>query len=215
MKTMKRTRDSGNAMWLILIVVVLMALLTMLVSRSSDTTEQSGDVERGRIAASEIMRYAKGIEQAVTRMRLDGTPENDVSFEVSGMPGYANPNCAGDSSCLVFDRGGGQSYKAPSSAINDGTNWIVTGNNDVTGVGTAAPDLVLILPNVAGGTCTQINRMLDVAPAGIDSDIDFTPYAGVFTASKDISGMGGKKAGCQDNTGGTYGKFFYQVLIVR
>ena len=42
--------ESGNALWFILIAIALLAALTVVVTRSSDTVEQSGDVERQRIA---------------------------------------------------------------------------------------------------------------------------------------------------------------------
>lgn len=207
--------ESGNALWIVLLSIVLLTALTLAVTRSSDRTEQTGSVERSRISASEIMRWTKGLEQAVTQMRLRGLPENDVSFEVSFLSGYSNGNCTG-SDCLVFDRaGGGQAYKQPGN-INDGTDWIITGGNAVSGVGTAAADLIIILPNVSEDTCKQINRLTGAPAAPADASVDFTPYTGSFDASPDdIDTVSGAKAACVDNSGGTYDRFYYQVLITR
>ena len=211
---MKNNSASGNALWIILITIALLAALTLAVTRSSDKTEQTGDVERDRVAASEIMRFSQGLSKAIEQMSMRGMSENSLSF-VGGPPGvYTNPNCT-DSSCMLFDRaGGGMVYRGPSG-YNDGTGWIITGGNDVTGVGTTAPDLVMILPNVDEGVCAQINRMLSVVPGAADSSIDFTPYTGGFVATADIANMNGAKAGCHNNTGGTYNLFYYLVLLTR
>lgn len=211
-----RPAESGNALWFLLLAIVLLSALTMAVTGTSDTTEQSGSVERDRIAASEIMRFSKGVEQAITNMRMRGISENRISFETPDMAVYANGRCSGDDSCLVFHPNGGNiGYVAPGGSINDGTDWIFTGHNNVEGVGTAAPDLVMILPNIHDGICSQLNRMLDVSPANTDGTIDFTLYTGNFSAAETIQHMSGARAGCQDNEGEDYDKIFYQVLIAR
>ena len=213
---MKQNNSSGNALWIILIAIALLAALTLAITRSSDKTEQTGDVERYRIHASEIMRFSKGVEQALGQMRMRGLAENDISFDGAGLPAvYTNPNCA-DASCRVFDKaGGGVAYRKPGNKYNDGTDWIITGSNDVVGVGSADADLIMILPNIDEGVCLQINRMLSVTPGGPDNDIEFTPYTGSFVAAKDIAGMNGAKAGCADNDGATYNFFYYQILLTR
>jgi hypothetical protein len=218
MGCMKIHKDSGNALWFILLAIALLAALTFAVTRSSDTSEQTNVTEHDTIAASEIMRTAKGIEEAVSRFRLNGMPENDISFYTSdALTAYYNPNCGTRPDCQVFGAGGGGiSYQGPDSSLNDGTPWIVTSDNDVAAVGTTAPDLLLILPNVNPGVCIALNRALKTTEAAANDDIGFTPYTGSFpdAAVATIAGNGAR-AGCQNNTGGAYKEFYYHVLIPR
>lgn len=215
---MKIHKESGNALWFILLAVALIAALTFAVTRSSDTSEQANVTEHDTIAANEVLRTAKGIEEAVSRMRMTGMPENNVSFYTADtMTAYLNTNCT-DPACEVFGAGGGGiSYQSPDDTLNDGTGWIITSNNAAAGVGTALPDLMLILPNVNSGVCNALNALLKTTMGAADTDIDFTPYTGGFpaTAAATIDAAGGAKAGCQNNTGGTYKDFYYHVLIPR
>jgi len=212
---MNRSSESGNALWFLLLAIILIGALTLAVTGSTDSTEQSGDVEHQRVRASDAMRFAKGVEQAVTRMRMRGISENVISFYTGDLTDHDNTNCT-DNSCLVFHpAGGGVAYKAPGP-INDGSAWIITGANNIDGVGTTAADLVMILPNIDPGACAQINRMLGVTPSGATNDIVFSPYLGSFETSPTvITGMTGTKAGCHDSDDEDYGLFFYQVLIER
>src|SRR5262245_7145714 len=115
--------QSGNALWFILIAIVLLGALTMLLTRSGSTSSQSGNVERLRITASQILRYAKGLESAVDQMKTRGVSENEISFQNSTTAtNYTNATCT-RTDCKVFDvGGGGQDYKAAPSGANDGSD---------------------------------------------------------------------------------------------
>lgn len=178
--------QSGNALWIILVAIALLAAATIAVTRSSDSTEESGSKEQDRIAASEIMRYAASIEQAVQQMQMRGLSENDISFENSTISGYENPNCVtGD--CKIFDAdGGGRRYTAPKSQWLDKSlssrtyygEWYITGAVCVEGVGTdntppesscqsngstRDEDLVIIMPFVKKSICIAINNLANVS----------------------------------------------------
>lgn len=222
-----RNGERGNALWLILVTIALLAALTLTISSLSDSTEQSGNVERARIQASAIMRHTAGVREAIERLRVAGTGEAQMSFDVSYLSSslYANPNCTG-SDCLIYgSAGGGISYEVPDtdwleSSASGNTRygeWEYSGANAVPAVGTARPELLAYLSYLREDLCTQIDSMLNVA-GGIPTDgdgFDTTTFQGAFSASGTIDNMDGYEAGCFKDGGGTRGYVFYQVLIKR
>lgn len=128
-----RGSQSGNAFWIILLAIALLVALTVTITKSGENTEQSGQRDRDRIQASDIMRQVKSMEQAVQNMRMAGIPENDISFQNDHVSGYESYNCNeswnpgdpgsppdDDKPCQVFHvEGGGLTYKVPSPAWLD------------------------------------------------------------------------------------------------
>jgi len=222
-QTQKRSGERGNVLWFILIGVALLATLTLTLTRSGSGVDQAGDVEKRRIAASQLLRYARGVEAAIEKMKLQNISENDISFEnTDTATDYTNSNC-GDNTCRLFHReGAGLSYE-PFSNANDGSDWIFTGANNVGStsdpVGTTAAgsgnDLVMLLPNASQSLCLQINRDLNVGTAGTlptDADgIDTTAFTGSYAiGGPNIINVDGENAGCFETGGTTY--FYYTVL---
>lgn len=229
MKTQRNHRhslESGNALWIILIALALLATLTITVTRSSDTTEDSGNTEQNRIAAGEIIRYAQSVEQIIQRMQMNGISENDISFENDDVSGYENANCTtGD--CKIFDvEGGGLTYKTPKTDWLDKSQsaqalygeWFFPNMVCVSGLddGTACTDgdsvlneeLVIILPYIKKSLCIALNKLANVTnPGGTppqdDSD-SWLATEGKFAGTYDIDGaviddsseLTGQKTGC-------------------
>ncbi|MCC7304828.1 MAG: hypothetical protein IT558_01060 [Alphaproteobacteria bacterium] len=229
-------QEDGNALWFILVAVVLLGILTMVLSRSGTNVEQSGNIEQQRIRASQILRYAKGLQSSIEQMKLRGVSENQISFQNSTtVTNYTNAAC-NVSDCRVFDvGGGGQEYRAPPAGANDGSEWIFTGANNAGStaypVGTTAArsgnDLIMLLPNADPALCKQINRDLTVGTAGTipedASGIDVTAFTGTYdNVLKIIDGdpspleLDGKQAGCFINTlPNPDVTYFYYVLMAR
>jgi hypothetical protein len=202
--------ESGNALWFILLAIALVTALTVTITSSSDQTEQSGDIERYRIQASEMLNYSKSLQEAVNRMSLRGIGENEMSFEDSGLTtSYAHGNCSsGD--CKIFDKsGGGVSYEAPDTSWLDKSEsassrygeWFFTADTCVANVSRGSTDcdsdaaaneeLLIVLPYVKKGLCIEINYILGhkdgsdaillTAPEQSSAAIDLTtPYLGAF-----------------------------------
>jgi hypothetical protein len=119
MNTDSRTSQHGNALWFILVAIVLLAALTILLNRSGTNVDQSGDVEQQRVKASQILRWAKGIESTVEQMKLRGISESDISFENTvTAQDYSNAACDAHkdpNDCKIFATGGGgQNYLTPT-----------------------------------------------------------------------------------------------------
>lgn len=185
MKDFSNQNQKGNALFFILIAVVLMGLLTMVLSRSGSNTDQSGDFEQIRVQASQILRYAKSIEAAVQEMSMRNVSENDISFENTlSTTSYTNTNCdaAADRSfpgCLLFNvEGAGLTYLEPNDRWLDSSNsgetfygdWLFTGKACIpkAGNGTTANcitnasdnDLIMILPYIRQDLCQHINTLV-------------------------------------------------------
>lgn len=207
-----RKNESGNVLWFILIVLVLIGLLTAVLSRSGTSVDQSGDVEQQRIKINQMLRYVKGIEAAIQQMKLRGISESDLNFDPNGAD---SGNCT-SGTCKVFHvDGGGLTHQTPPAGIG-AANWLYVATNDALNVGTTEPDLILMLRNVSDGYCSQINRLLNVTQGAADSTIDFTAFTGTYTATQTINNAGGQSSGCQIyDTGGGNENFFYYVLVAR
>lgn len=219
--------QNGNALWFILLAVALIAALTATITGSSDTTEQGGNIEQLRIQASEILRFTKGVETAVTQLRMQGgAGENDISYQndETGTT-YANSNCSGDG-CMIFDSSGaGIGYKIPppgwfnrGSSGEDGYGtWEFAATNNVEGVGTSDPDIVIYIGWLRKVLCEEINYMLGVASPPLDvDDFDSTAFQGTVpsSASGSFDGLSGVKSGCIQ-ADGHRGYTFYHVLVER
>lgn len=245
---MKRTASlssRGNALWFVLLGLFLLGALTVFLSRSGSSVDQSGDVEQLRIMSSEIFRTAKGIEEAVRQMQARGISENDLSFD-GGPAGYTD---CGRDDCKIFkSAGGGQVYKAPRSAWLDSDlsaealygTWFIPANVCVDGVPSGAgcdtdssgmsEDLVLILPWIRADLCKQINRELGIDnPSGsppVETGDAWTAgnakFAGTFADGAMIddatSVLAGKRAGCFAGKPGSLpsgGYHYFHVLLRR
>lgn len=226
----------GNALWYILIAIILIGALTILVTRSGSNTSQTADIEQLRIKASQIMRYAKGLEAAIDRMKMRGISENSISFEnTTTATNYTNAACT-VSDCKLFDTGGGgEQYREPPEGVNDGSEWIFTGANNVgttaNPVGRTAAqtgnDLLMLLPNANSDLCIQINRDLAVGTAGTlptdASGLVTTAFTGAYAnATNLIDGnptpfeLDAKRGGCFINTAPNPDvTYFYWVLLAR
>jgi len=188
----KYSTERGNALFIILLAVALIAALTMTLSRSGSSVVQSGNIEQQRVQGSQLLRYAKSIETAIQQIKLRGISENDISFEnATTTTDYTNANCT-STDCRLFDVGGaGLAYRNFSSA-NDGSDWIFTGANNIGTtagpIGTTADgsgnDIIMLLPNVRSSLCVQINRDLGVGTAGTlpedTTGIATTAFTGSF-----------------------------------
>jgi len=180
---MKDNKQNGNALFFILIAVVMLGLLTIILSRGGSNVEQTGSFERNTIQASKILRFAKSIEAAVQQMKLRNISENEISFQNDiSTTDYTNSRCddASDSnfpSCLVFDvEGAGLTYQKPDANWLDNANsgetyygdWLFTGDvcipeigegrNGICAADTGNLELLAVLPYIDLTLCQQINK---------------------------------------------------------
>jgi hypothetical protein len=237
---MKYNQQSGNALWFILIAIVLLGGLTVMMSRSSGTSEDSGDYERSQIQVSEVARYAKSIELAVQNLRNNECSENDLNFDTPLLVGHDNITAPANESCDVFSaKGGGMTYKKIPPVLLDTSKsaqayygfWVFTGRLRMGGVGGTDPELSMIAPFLTKDFCMKLNTFLKISNVAGDSPMEDTagqgsflfPFTGTFVAGSDIDGNGNalgqnlflrQKSGCTKSSSGDSYNFFH-VLIAR
>lgn len=164
----------GNALIIILIIIALLGALTVTVTRMG---EQENDVsqEEASILASQVLRQAKTITNAVEGLLAKGCSINQLSFENSVEGGYENLHSPPDKSCWVFDvAGAGLSFPVAPSAANNGSKWIIARHNNIAGVGperetgvqcsARCEDLLLVLPLVSLNVCKALNAQVNLSP---------------------------------------------------
>lgn len=199
--------QNGNALIFILIAIALLGLLTVTLSRSGDSTNDTGDFEQNQIVASEILTYAKSIENAVQMLLSRGCGENDISFENNIVAGYTNP--PDTPPCKIFDAAGaGMTYGSP--------NPIFSGALQITDVETDRADLLFILEDQSDTVCTQINRLSNTP---VIDEAYTTPalFTGAYNNTNAIGASGetqGARTGCFVDTN-TSTNIFYHVLHAR
>ncbi|HBR68930.1 MAG TPA: hypothetical protein DEA55_06100 [Rhodospirillaceae bacterium] len=232
----RRNAESGNVIWIILVAIVLLGLLTAILSRSGSSVDQSGDFEKLRVRATQVMRYTKSIESAIQQMQTRGISESDISFEnPATTTDYTNANCSVDD-CKVFSTGGGLTYQDPPSGANDGSEWIFTGANNVgttagpagTTAASTGNDIIMLMPNASTELCLQINRDLGVGTAGTlpveTTGIATTAFTGAYAGGGPtiLDGdpapfeLDRQSAGCFTDTAPNPDvTYFYAVILAR
>lgn len=230
----QNTSQRGNALFIILIAVALLAALSFAVTYSSQTGGAGAvSKEKARLMASEILEYSKIVTNAVTQLRLRGCEDSQLSFANATVGTYTNNAAPSDNTCHVFSpAGGGVSWSVPQKGVmsvspSPSDSWNIYGGNEVEGVGSTsgAPenaDLLLALNGVSLELCQEVNGLLKVtSPTAVppqDSGIDTTRYVGTYSAADVIgdeaAALNGQKAGCFEDTGAS--KYvFYKVLVAH
>lgn len=155
--------QSGNVFLIILVGIVLFAALMFTFSRGV-TQGTSGMAGReAELAASDIVAYGQQMQRATERLIARGISEEDISFDNIEDTNYVNPACT-DNRCLIFHpEGGSVRWETPPDGINYtsatyfiGPNRVGSADGTTANIGTAARDLVLMLP-VNKEVCDAIN----------------------------------------------------------
>lgn len=212
---MKIKSQSGSVLVYILIAVALFGALSFVVAQMmrSGSGDQIGE-QKASLLADEIMAYGQVLRRSIQPLRIsNGCEESDISFEMPLLTGYANGS---NVKCQLFNNaGGGATYVKPSLEYGDGSDWVFTGSNVASGVGSAEPDLVAILPNISLQVCKSINSKLKIGTLANDGAIDFTKFQGNFASTQTIDPANGLLTGCHNYNASGDHYFYYQVLISR
>jgi hypothetical protein len=194
-------KQSGNALFLILIAVALFATLSYAVTQSGRGGGNTSQ-EENRLQASQIMQYGAGIKASLDRMRLiSNLSENEISFEntvfkkgdgTDRQPASYYPNCS-DTSCQLFHQNGAGatpiifSEKAilvdspvPGGGTAAGHSRFVA--HGIQGVGTSAPELVLTVNYLRPEVCMAINDILDIPNDSGNVPIDPVRLSGSYAS---------------------------------
>ena len=180
--------QKGNALWFILVAIGLLGLLTVVLSRSGSSTNETGSFERNVIQANEILSYAKNVKNAVQSLLARGCSENDLSFwhdsnddgTEDASDDYFNtinnstiPNDH-DSSCYIFDvAGAGMTWNTRYEEL------IFASLTNITNLRTTRDDLILMINEIDQNTCEALNNVIfsDTTITENPATFDDTPQA--------------------------------------
>jgi hypothetical protein len=222
--------QSGNVFIIILIAVFLFGALMFTFSRSGSQGVSSISKQEAKIAAQEILNYARLVESAVDRVRRNGCSESEISFENAIVAGYTNPNSPADKSCHVFDDAGGKittlrqteqwldrTYEGSTSY----GNFVYTGNIRVIDIGSTKTELSFYLPYISKEVCENINNLIKVdnplPQDAVGGGVGL--FTGTYTPAvtpdigNEATQLAGKSTFCIQV--GTAWNLFYHVLLAR
>lgn len=224
---MKKNPQSGNVLFYILFAIALLAGLTFAVNRGGQVSTATLSADQARVAASEILDYAGAVSGAVTKLKLRGCTETQVSFENTATGAtYTNGASPTDNSCRVFDPAGAQVNWIEPAIFNSAAIEF-TGGCNVASVGTTSSELIMVIEDIDLTTCRQINERLGVAaiadaPVTLAATCDYAAFTGTYPATGTITVTGklGRTAACVRGTGTADDLYqdkyhFYQVLLAR
>jgi len=165
-------KAQGNALFLVLIGIVLFAALSYAITASG---RSGGGPEREQavLNASRMVQYSSQIRTAVLRLMLTGVSKSALDFSAPGTAGYGLPSAEDE----VFNpAGGGAHYDALSSLAKSGVLIFMP---NIAGIGTTT-DLTIYAQNISLNLCEEINTKLGIAnpPATIPNIVNFDAYPG-------------------------------------
>lgn len=240
MKALPSSHENGNVLFMIFIAVVLIGMLTATIMNTGTSESSNIDEETLLIRTSEAQRYASELENAVTLIMQNGKSEVDIRFAHPNAPSaYGDLSADTDKKDQAFHiDGGAATYREPPDGINDGTAWQFFGTTAIPSIGTTAPDLVAVLPNVTEDFCARINELNGQTLTPSDPNATGTAtciYGGgavifndsnqfasggginqmdgtTFTANSEATGVQAAREACVTCTGGRH---YYHVLLAR
>lgn len=222
--------QSGSTVFYILIAVVLFAALTYALTRGADSGKNLS-AEKTRLLASELIDTGTRYSEAVSRLRLKGVADTNLSFE-HGVD-YVNAGCTTDT-CKIFSfNGAGLEWEDAPANVNTGQAWGFTGDIAIDEIGTTTADLVAVLPGLTLDVCHRINVLTGIEAESASPPIFATAtlankFIGTYNGSPvtiNTASLKGKKSGCVQIvslsgtavTGSPLSQTytFYQVLMAR
>lgn len=217
----------GNALFLILLGIVLLGALTHAVTASMRGGGKDASPERISTDLSEVQQYATLLSDTIQELKISNDClETQINFDNSVVPSYTNPDAPSDNSCDIFSSAGGPiPWQEPPGYIfpkaDTGfwrTSYAFTGQVAIPNLGTGKADLLLTMEVKDAAQCAAINQSIDGSAATPLVSYCFEPFYGVYdnTAGCNIqtwTNVGGKSQYCVSAGSNQY--YYYNVLLVR
>ncbi|HEY1096870.1 MAG TPA: hypothetical protein VGF14_06475 [Alphaproteobacteria bacterium] len=182
----RKETERGNALFLILIAVVLFAALSFAITQSNRSTGSSAGEETNTVSGSNVTQYASAVRTGITRMLVRGNVLEDLFFDQPGDSGYTtNPTRQ-----VFHPQGGAVVFQSPdSNLVETGGQWYFFFAN-VKDMATSSLDAVAVLTKVKRGVCQQINRNIfgstTVSPLGT-AITDATIVAATYNSASPVA----------------------------
>lgn len=223
---MRRSDQSGNAIIMILIAVVLFGALAYTFMRGAKSGAGNLTAQQAKMSAQELQNFFSSIDRAVQKLRLKGCSENDISFaSPNDTAAYVTDNDSAtappDKSCHVFDANGGgitmnldvEKYQVPINQISPAFQYqygqILFRRllSSVVGIETASNDYMVHLNFIKPEICNAYNSLVDLS-------LDLTVSDTGNITGDTITALAGKgsvcyPAGTTNQNGGPILKIIY------
>jgi hypothetical protein len=249
-KSMKKqenpwTAQTGSAIFWILIMIALLAMLTALVNRGTRTGQGMIGTEQARLAATEIMAYANNVANTVRQLRINGCEEAQISFEHTATGAYyENDNAPTDHRCHVFHPDGGavRWVDLPMEYFADNVRAVTFDSNHcIVGLGADGcnadnVELIMNVYSLKEEICMAVNTLsgldnatkkIPVEGSSVATSSGTNTHKGEFGPAGHIvmgddttatsANLAGKKTSCHQDNGGFSSNYyiFQQVLMAR
>ncbi len=230
-------KQSGNALFLILIAVALFAALSYAVTQSG-RGGGSIDREQAQIRAAELVQVIGNVRNAVMKLKLlNGCADEEISSysdlysTPSTFDNSNSPVAGGDFTCHIHHPDGGNVLyfgedKGEPICGADCGNYVMlmSGRHAVQGLGTANVDLMYMIDGVNEEFCNAFNRYVGIDAASVPTDstsiAGADAWQGTFAdGSPRVIGDGdaifvGQDMGCFDSSSSN-GNAIFAVIITR
>ena len=223
-------QQKGNALFLVLIAILLFAALGVAATKTSTNTPNS-DTYEATIEAQRLLKWLSGVKAAVNTMILvKGTTETSISFEdprenQSGAPGDTtntqNPNSRGEIDEVFADMVNWVDFryltldKSPYRMLR---NPFFSGSHIAEDIGTGEADLIFFLTDIDIDLCVAINKLagfgITNSTMPTDTTIDVAHFKGAY-GTDTLNNIGGKPFGCFLKDAPTNRYFMYFVILER
>lgn len=163
-----RNPARGNALFLVLLGVVLFAALSFAVIKGWSGGGKATTGEQSRLTAAELIQYGNGLRIIADRLMLmNGVSDtnasgNGILFSATGANAAYGAAGAQPATEIFHASGGGAIYQAPpADACLSACAYEFTGQYTVTGVGSnARPELAMIVIDIPQDVCQKANAIL-------------------------------------------------------
>ncbi|MBB5985645.1 hypothetical protein [Sphingobium lignivorans] len=235
----KRSRSSGNVLFIILLAVALFAALSYTVTSSTRGGGKSSSKEKGLSDIAVIQQYAASINSAISRLMIsNGCDESKLNFYSDKFvysSDYMNNSSPTDKSCNIFDSAGGNIIwqKPPvSSQVLGGVEYAFSANNNFNNIGLPACDrteLVMYII-IIEEMCISVNEKIGIFNTGgnppqtattnvpIIPNSNYRAFKGVFScgsllgAGTSAPEISGRMHGCFYHS--AYNKYYYYEILM-
>lgn len=212
-----KSGEKGNALFIVLIAIIVLGLLTKMLSSSSEQQSDGMSREMRAINIDRLLNHAGVLSVTVNQMIANGVDPTAISELKSGDAGFTTAPHQGK---LYHPMGGGIEY---ISSLDSATNFKIATSQSITGIGdsdalTTGAE-ILFIAQVTASMCSDINKKLSgstAVPAMTDGN--FTVFiadsgAQVITGGICASCVNVSQQCVSNVSGDNYA--YYQTLYAR
>lgn len=227
--------DRGNALFIVLIAIILLAGLAVAL-KGTESNSQMQTKNEVKLQADELLAYLASVQAGVrTVMTMNGTAETQISFEDprpnqtgadADTTNTRNPNARGDQDKVFNTNSGGMVQWKDFGYITQNRNSSLDFNNQlyssgmaVQDVGSTKADLVFLLRDIPAKLCFEINQRVGLptveADTPLDSTLSILHYKGSYGAAALGGGISGQPYGCFRSADSPAYYWMYYVILAR